>query len=384
MQTRIYLLSGVPVFASEGVLGDAIGRLLLEQGLLDDAKYTEVLHYMIEHEVGQFAEVAARLGYLSQTDVDQVLREQVRRKILHCMDWAEPRSEMVESQGALDDVPHYPVDPEGILVETARKLWGPPETERILSGLGSRYPALRGEVDDVARSAELKAGERRLVELLDGSRTLDGVITVCPLDQLHALQIVAALAALDEIAWTTTPVHRVAAETVVVVGAKPAPRRSRSRPRLPIVRRPSLAPPPAAPTKLTASGPAPNPGKARLIAELAFRRGKSAFRSGLLGKAGTDIHRAAELDPGVVEYQLYSAWLEHLAAKGAASDKLQGLVKAALAQDKGLAFAHYVQAHLYLLEDDEERALRAFRIAHRLDPSDIDSERHVRVLSRRR
>ena len=199
VQTRIYLLSGVPVFASEGVLGDAIGRLLLEQGLLDDAKYTEVLHYMIEHEVGQFAEVAARLGYLSQTDVDQVLREQVRRKILHCMDWAEPRSEMVESQGALDDVPHYPVDPEGILVETARKLWGPPETERILSGLGSRYPALRGEVDDVARSAELKAGERRLVELLDGSRTLDGVITVCPLDQLHALQIVAALAALDEI-----------------------------------------------------------------------------------------------------------------------------------------------------------------------------------------
>ncbi len=393
VRTRIYLLTGVPVFATEGVLGDAIGRLLLELGLLDDAQYTAVLRHMIDHDAGQFAEVAAKLGFLSQEDVDDALRAQVRRKITHCMEWPDVQSDLVESEGALEDVPHYPVDPEALLVETAKRFWGPAETERVVLGMGSRYPQLRGEVDEVARSAELKPKEARLLELMDGSRTLDGVITQSPLDQLHALQIVAALSLLDEISWTLAPLQRVQAETVVVPGAVTAePRRARSRPRLPIVRRASRRPPPApAPPKPAAPAEpkAPSSAKARLIAELAFRRGKAAYRAGLLGKALLDLKRAAELDPEVIEYQLYALWTEHQTSKGwkilaALREKLADLVQAALAQDRNLAFAHHVQAHLYLHREEQDMALRAFRIAYKLDSNDVDSERHIRVLSRRK
>jgi tetratricopeptide (TPR) repeat protein len=134
---------------------------------------------------------------------------------------------------------------------------------------------------------------------------------------------------------------------------------------------------------------APSPAKARLIAELAFRRGKSAFRSGILGKALTDLKRAAELDPEAVEYQLYATWVEHQTSKGwktlaALRQKLAERVQAALAEDRNLAFAHHVQAHLYLLREEQDKALRAFRIAYKLDASDVDAERHIRLLVSRK
>ena len=49
-----------------------------------------------------------------------------------------------------------------------------------------------------------------------------------------------------------------------------------------------------------------------------------------------------------------------------------------------MAYAHYVRAHLYLLDENEAKALRGFRRAADLDPELFDAQRHARLLAMRK
>ena len=397
--TRVYILEGTPVFASEGAHGDAIGRVLLEGGLLNETQYVEVLKHLVDGVEGHLAEVACNLGYLTLEQVDAALTQQVQRKTLHCMQWEVTQQQFTESRGLLDDVPHFPIDVEPLVIEGARRYLSPAATQDILERVSDQYPKLIGTAAEVCDGLGLKTTERKFLELIDGMLSKEAVLLRSPLDQLHAQQLLAALSLLEEIEWTaevTRPEPAAAPapnRTPTPSAAKVVPPRAPAERVLPlrlrrlrpaVLRRPSLPPPP--PSAKTA--PRADDGKARLLAEVCFRRGRNALRNNLAGKAVADLKRATELDPEAAEYALAHAWAEHQLTKDAAEivsqrAKLERQVARALLEDRELALAHNVQGHLFLAAGDETRALRAFKRAFHLDSSDVDAERHLRVLARR-
>jgi tetratricopeptide (TPR) repeat protein len=393
--TRVYILEGTPVFASEGAHSDAIGRVLLEEGLLDEAQYVDVLKHLVNGADGQLAEVACNLGYLTWDQVDAALSEQVRRKTLHCMQWEVTQQQFTESRGVLDDVPHFPVDVEPLVIEGARRYLSPAATQNILERVSDEYPLLIGSAAEVGDALQLKNAERKFLELLDGALSKDAVLLRSPLDQLHAQQLLAALSLLDEIEWHPEPQAAPAGDaasprpTGAAPRAAPPAQGDRALPlrlrrlRQAILRRPSLPPP------SVKAAPPPNDGKARLLAEVCFRRGRNALRNTMAGKALADLKRATELDPEAAEYALAHAWAEYQLAKdskerGTQRVELERLIARALMENRELALAHNVQGHLFLAAGDEERAIRAFKRAFHFDSSDVDAERHLRVLTRRR
>jgi tetratricopeptide (TPR) repeat protein len=138
------------------------------------------------------------------------------------------------------------------------------------------------------------------------------------------------------------------------------------------------------------TGPASTPPdkQARLVAEQLFQSGKRHLAGQRWALALNDLREAVRLYPAAVEYVLHAEWaklctLSDADEIAATRKKLATLAQHALRQDERMAFAHFVRGQVLLMEGDEKRAFRSFRIATRLDPKDQSAARYYRTLSRR-
>ncbi|HEV3194445.1 MAG TPA: hypothetical protein VGY54_28305 [Polyangiaceae bacterium] len=146
--------------------------------------------------------------------------------------------------------------------------------------------------------------------------------------------------------------------------------------------------PAAAATEILGRSPASlDPAGARLLAAQAFQEGKRHLGANAPERAVTELLRAAALHPGVVEYNLYLEWAEFQSANGEARsaklESLKQLASQAIQKEPALAFAHYVLGRIATLEGLERTGARFFRKALELDPTLVDAERYVRLLTLR-
>ena len=144
----------------------------------------------------------------------------------------------------------------------------------------------------------------------------------------------------------------------------------------------------SADTEILGRSPASlDPAGARLLAAQAFQQGKRHLLANSPERALTELLRAAALHPGVVEYNLYLEWAEFLSANGEARsaklESLKQLASQAIQKEPTLAFAHYVLGRIATLEGLERTGARFFRKALELDPTLVDAERYVRLLTLR-
>jgi len=128
--------------------------------------------------------------------------------------------------------------------------------------------------------------------------------------------------------------------------------------------------------------------KARLEAEQAYRRGLRHLWAQRFQKALEELNAAAEGAADLLEYQLGALWAGYRCTRDPEElillqPKLADLAKRAAIQDRSLAFPPYVLAHMALLQDDDERAFRLFRVAAYRDADNVDAQRYVRILSAR-
>ncbi len=399
LTTFAYVLKGTPVFAEEGTLGETLGRVMLRQGVLDQQQYAKIIDRMTDSVFGseqlRFGEVAVALGYLTLEQVNDALAEQVRQKFLHCMQWERAECGFSPNAEALDEVARYPCQIEPLVLEGFRRYYELPRLEPLWKPASAFYPALADAAEVMAARFAMTPEERVVVEAADGSRSV-AELTASGLD---AVRTIAAL-----IVTQGATLHSSAAEAretaasrarVRVPAAAPAPRAPPPRPAPPppVVKLTIKEPPPEEePEPAHRARPSVPPSadvkRARLRAEQGFQAGKRNLRSGLLGKAVEDLDKAAALHPEAVEYQLYAAWARFRLDQEAGAveqhrDELARLALQAVREDRNMAFAHYVHAQLLLMDGDDKGAYKSFRVAHKLDPDDVDALRHVRILARR-
>ncbi|HJL39021.1 MAG TPA: hypothetical protein RMG95_25200 [Polyangiaceae bacterium LLY-WYZ-15_(1-7)] len=127
----------------------------------------------------------------------------------------------------------------------------------------------------------------------------------------------------------------------------------------------------------------------RFLAEKAFRAARRHLDRGQWEPAEKELRKAVQLEDDSTEYALCLSWARFRGArapseKAALREELDERVKAALRHDREMAYAHYVRAHLYLLDENEAKALRGFRRAADLDPELFDAQRHARLLAMRK
>lgn len=427
--TAIYLREGRPVLVEGGALRETLGRLLLRRGEIAERDYVRVVERMTERTVAsetlRMGEVLIEFGILSPEEIRRALAVQMREKILACF-----RSEDFAFELSLvdelpeDAVHHASLGVEPLVLAGVRAHFGPDRLARVLAPHGKGRPRLLAPAAAEAARFEMTAAEGRLLEALRGDRDLDALQSLSILDPVHTAQVVAALAVARALAFDEGP--PVGVTRAKAIPAAPIPERSSPRPRSPAPRRLALPAPAAAPASAPGAGAAeaaetgrlaaprlrnadslwrlrrrlgaapppasagaPGDGRnARLDAERCFRQGRRLLEQGLVPGAQREFARAAELQPGEIEYRAYEAWSAWLAARGEEARtlsraKAQACAQRLLERDPDSARAHSMLGQLLYVAGDLRGARRHFGLALRGDPEDVDAQRGMRMLARR-
>ena len=405
--TIVYFHAGRAVFAEEGTLGETLGRLLVQQELLTAEEYARVIDYMteriVDNETMRFGEAAIELGLLSPEEVHAALAEQVKRKIARALRWEGATATFTESAEALEGLARFPCTVEPVVLSVCRAHFDRDRLNDVVAESLMKH-LIAPEPAELAERFGATPAELRVVRSLDGSRPLAECVRThgddAALPILAALLLCGALEAPRVRAVeepTRRPVARAEPPTPL---AAPTPVARAEPATVPAAAAQSHAHGDDAEHRRRATAAAASlwlgrriastadPRRARVEAEQAFHRGRRFVRDGRFDRAEPELRRATDLYPEADEYALYAAFVAlrratDPAARTRMAAALAKRLREALKRDPELAFAHYVDGHLALDAGDVARAERSFRAALRLDPTELDAERQLRLLASR-
>lgn len=392
-RTGFYLREGVTVFAEAGTVGDTLGRVLVRAGTITEAQYGAILRRMtdalVHDELMRFGEVAVELGILSPEDVSAGLARQVRAKLARCLQLDHGSWVFRDDPDAVARVARFPCPLGPALIEA---LADPPESARWvarLAPLGAWVAALAEDVSSIAERLALPPAALRVVRAMDGGRPLDEIVQPSAAGA-EARAATAATLLLLELAQLRVPAARLPAAKIPSV-APLAPATDPSADlhaaarsavaaealRAEFERRRAAMTARSAPQQRQEQ-------RSRLSAEQHYAEGRRFLREGKLPLALRELTLAAEAMPEAIEYQLAAAlttWLtdDEALARRVHEEVLRERVVEALRADKQCAIAHYAQGRLHAAADDQPAALKAFAIAAKLDPQDVELQRWLRL-----
>ena len=428
--TVIYVRAGEIGYASGGAIGETLGRMLVRSGQLEEDHGVSVIHHMIDRLVDRdevrFGEVLVELGFLTPAELEIALAKQVREKLVGCVlrgrgDWVfHPDDARLEAVGS------YVVGARPMLIEAGRRL-SERRVEEILSLSTPRYPEIVAPESVVAAEFELMPEEQMLLRDLDGTVSISFLRSRTDLADL--LPFLAALVLGGGITLRVTPTTaRRPSETRPVPPAfqtqrrapGPAPaegaRIAHSASTIAVARnvgehRPNresfdaVLPDAAARGKeaqarlkvlLDAKKPktgrrrwpdAKNDRERRLMAASAFHKGRIFLRAEEAEHALPGLHRALELRPQELEYELHVKWAQLLVNDAFKDDarrnEVEHLAMKCLRADHLCELAWSVLGHSAHHDHNDEAALRFFQRAAKLDPKLVDASRLVGLLQNR-
>lgn len=398
LRTTFHVREGLVVYAESGTVGETLGRLLVRRGVINAEQYAAILRRMtdalVEDELMRFGEVAIELGVLTPERVSEGLRAQVRERLVRCLQLDRARWIFRDDPDAGAHVARFPW---ALAAATHDALSEPQEAARWLARLRQLDHlgvALTTEATDVAQRLGLGPAELRMVRALDGRRPIGDVLAppepgADARAALIASTLLLELAELREVASSRPSMPpRLSApdgadEEPSAADATQAAARAvelAERLRQELERRRAAAPPAAQAQRDAA--------RARLSAEHHYDQGRRWLREGKLGPALRDLTAAAEAMPEAAEYRLaryLAEWLlaEDPAMRAIHEDVLRDQIVETLRADKRCALAHYAQGRLLAAGDDAAGAARAFAAAAKLDPSDLEAARWLRLMRQR-
>jgi tetratricopeptide (TPR) repeat protein len=395
ISTFLYFRSGELVFAEAGSLGDTLGRVLLQQGSLTREQHGQILRQMSEglahNEQVRFGEIAIHLGFLTFEQVNTALRDQVRRKFVHCLQWHAPTCQFVEDEEALAGLPSYPTPFVPLILEGVREHFDDLRYALALEPAENLYLTLREDAHVVATRFQLDGRGLKFLLAMDGTRQVRTLLEKSAVGA-EASTLLVSLMISNSVRLTAKPVERRPAtlqvshdsvsENSVVVFMLEEP----AAPLHPPAPAPVVAPAPPLPTR-----PPPAPADvmvARLEAERAYQAGCAHLSDEQWTAAADELRRAGTLYPDAVEYALAAAWAELRAGRGEGTLKdrraqLRELAAQNIARDAGMALAHLVLGHILGIEGNDHEARRSLQTAARLQPHNLEVVRQLRVLDRR-
>jgi DNA-binding response OmpR family regulator/tetratricopeptide (TPR) repeat protein len=99
----IYFLRGFPCAASSNTHSEALGTLLVNRGLVDRRILNEMLA-TIQKSPLSFGQQLIKAGLITQAQLDTVLDEQVRERVLSCFEFTDGEWEVVPGDGFLHQI----------------------------------------------------------------------------------------------------------------------------------------------------------------------------------------------------------------------------------------------------------------------------------------
>lgn len=188
--TQLFCRAGEIVFATGGTLTETLGRMLIRSGRLTEDQVAAVIRRLtdtiVDGEQVRFGEILLEYGFMSNDELEVALSQQVKEKLLGCVHRGDGEWRLTKNDRRVDEVGSYVVRTRPCLVEGMLHF---PErrVESILQVDENRYPEIVAPENVVAAEFELTKGEAAVLTELDGTATMQFILSKAPSDTMAPL-----------------------------------------------------------------------------------------------------------------------------------------------------------------------------------------------------
>lgn len=335
VKKRFYFKDGRPVFATSNVLGEVLGRLLMDEGIINQAQYQESLEKVIE-ERKRHGEVLISMGLLTQEKLDELLTLQLKRRLWKIFGWEEGSWRYVKAEDIPENLSQYPLHPGKVVLDGINLGFFPStKAKEELKGYLAEPLELSAKSLELYPPEDLclNLQEKRFLKSFDGERTLKQVLEGSDL----LTQRTISLALCFIITGVARPAGQEDSEDKVWK-------------EVPFAR--------------SAGGSGED---TRLNAELIFMKARSALQNNDFSTALDLLEQITELNPVEGEYWAYLGWAK-FKENPAKVREAEKIIKDAIDLNNELDQAWYFLGMTSLESGDRDWAKKSFKKALEKNP----------------
>jgi len=173
----VFFVEGRPTAVRSNVPTEFLGQILTDQGLITQEQCDNTLE-AIRRTGKKQGELLVEMGILSEGNLRYGLDEQVRHKLFEVFGWDDGRFQF-KVGGEPGAASGQPIDMpvETLIVSGVQERWTEDRARAALKALGERFPAVNPRWTGDASPLELLPEELYFLRCLDGSRTIDELLT---------------------------------------------------------------------------------------------------------------------------------------------------------------------------------------------------------------
>jgi hypothetical protein len=195
---KVYVKDGRITFASSNQKDDRLGEFLLRRGIIDETVFQEASRRLRLNPDKRLGRILVEMGVLTPHQLFQAVQDQILAIVSSVFAWAQGVVHFVVGPSKDEEVIQLHLPIPRAIVMGARWL---PDPGRCIEALGGpdgyveMVPQLRLEVHVLG----LLPDERRLLPLLDGTRTLRTILEQSPIEPDMAARLLYGLYVLERV-----------------------------------------------------------------------------------------------------------------------------------------------------------------------------------------
>ncbi len=167
---RIYILDGDVIFATSSDRAESLGDFLLREGRITKAQYRVSCDELARSPGKRHGTILVEMGFLTEEELGPAVRDQVQQILWSLFDWERGSVTFRVGEFRADEVFKLKIPTPRAILSGCRRI---SDGRRVTARLGGRNTILkRLPVADHLSGLRLERGERELLELVDGRRTL--------------------------------------------------------------------------------------------------------------------------------------------------------------------------------------------------------------------
>jgi hypothetical protein len=194
VEKKIYLWNGDVIFATSSDREESLGNVLLRSGALTREQFDESVKRLVEaraaEETRRHGAVLVDMGLLTQEALTASVMRQVRDILYSVFDWEEGSVSFAVGRFRTDEIIQLEIPTRQAIVAGVKAVR---DARRLIALLGPSWTVFdpcynASEIGDLA----LDAGEVRLLQHVDGTKTLRELVGLGPADAGHNAKLLYA------------------------------------------------------------------------------------------------------------------------------------------------------------------------------------------------
>jgi hypothetical protein len=194
VEKKVYIVNGDVIFATSNDLEESLGSLLLREGQLTREQFDESVKRLLEartaQETRRHGAVLVDMGLLTKEALFATVTRQVRGILFSLFDWEEGEVSFAVGRFRTDEIIQLEIPTRHAIVEGVRAVR---DARRLVAFLGPSWTVfdpcyVPSEIGDIA----LDAAETRLLQQVDGTKTLRELVGLGPGDAGHNAKLLYA------------------------------------------------------------------------------------------------------------------------------------------------------------------------------------------------